>query len=186
MHPDEFLNRWAPLRTVRFKPNVVDSANLPIATKAFLIHAGLPESATLYKSPPIVIVPFDDSPVSFELQRAAYRFLDNVHDRLLALCELRHLPYLGLNMDFGYSEILCIEEITGSVWYRRSDKDVLEFVNSSLPTYCQFLVELHEIKIPHGRNDMVDAWEERLRLLDPPAMQNGENFWPLRVDDMRD
>ena len=98
---------------------------------------------------------------------------------------------------YDYHVPICVdEENEGRVVSAATDDVPSTFVNSSIQAFGKFLVTYQQYRLNVGKledlNDevaelrLVEQTEEKMRELDPQALENENYFWTVIIEQMRD
>lgn len=145
-----------------YPAKLAEVVRLPAATKTFLTKEGIPAIKTdlinLYNNESKIV------PIMY-----------------------KNVKYLVIGDDFGTS--ICVREETGSVFAIDLSGDIPErFVNSDiekmlscLATYFENLTALQRVS-DEDAGELVGDIKETLQQIDPPCLNNEENWWSVLLE----
>ena len=160
-------------------PELVAPLRIPERSKRYLLDVGLPREIDFVGG-------------------STLRF--NLLHRLPTLREL--LPEHASKIDPGWDDcrFLALDEYDagyvlnqadgGSVWSVALDSPNSSFVNSSVELFGWFIAQYMRVRsgAASGEDDatrVIDHWEQKMLAMDPRAMSDDAEYWPVIVEDAR-
>jgi hypothetical protein len=194
--PNSFVQAWRWERLKQYPDDLLEPLRLPSASKVFLSSAGLPERYRLTYQPEVYAIHLDPPEQLGSTGNSRLSFMQPVLEGFAyrALATWKRLPFMGLPMDFDRTDLFCVEERSGAVYYVGGPEDgpfdSIDFVNSSIPQYAEMLIPfavLMDAIVGNQDNiaSLLDDTEERAWSIDSIAMSGVENYWFETFKDIR-